>query len=108
MRIALFTCLLFRAWNLNKHRAFETWPARLGIRSDEDKMKTVVCAALIAAFVTPAFAASEFYVVQNVKTKKCSVESKKPTDTTKVTVMGDTVYKTKKEAQGAVKTVCTQ
>ncbi len=71
-------------------------------------MKAVICAVLITAFVTPAFAASEFYVVQNAKTKKCSVVSKKPTDTTKVTVMGDTVYKTKKEAQGAVKTVCTQ
>ncbi len=71
-------------------------------------MKAIVSAVLIVAFAAPALAASEFYVVQDVKSKKCTVVSKKPADTTKVTVMGDTVYKTRKEAQGAIKTVCTQ
>jgi uncharacterized protein YdeI (BOF family) len=71
-------------------------------------MKLVICATLSAALITPAFAASEFYIVRNANTQKCSVVTKKPADTTKVTVVGDTVYKTKKEAQGAIKTVCTQ
>jgi hypothetical protein len=70
-------------------------------------MKAIIGAALIVALVTPALAASEFYIVRDVKTKKCSVVAKKPTNMTKVTVVGDTVYKTKKEAQGAIKTVCT-
>jgi hypothetical protein len=35
---------------------------------------------LIAAFVTPAFAADEFYLVQDAKTEKCTIVDKKPHD----------------------------
>ena len=37
------------------------------------KVKAVVAASIIAAFVTPAFAADSFYVVQDAKTKKCTI-----------------------------------
>ena len=51
-------------------------------------MKKILGAALILAFVTPALAADEFWVVQDVKTKKCTIVDKKPM-TTEVTVVGD-------------------
>jgi hypothetical protein len=69
-------------------------------------MKALVGAILISAFVTPALAADEFYVVQDVKTKKCTIVDKKPTTTTEVTqVGGTTVYKSRTEAETGMKSV---
>jgi len=77
---------------------------------EEDIMKLIVCGAL-AAFVlgTQAASAAEFYIVRDATTKKCTVVDTKPTTTT-TTVVGDGVYKTKTEAESAVKTtkVCTE
>ena len=68
--------------------------------------KTIVAAALLAAFVTPAFAADEFYVVQDVKTKKCTIVDRKPVDTTTTVVSpSGTIYKTRSEAEAGMKTV---
>ena len=52
---------------------------------------------------------TSFYVVQDVKTKKCTIVDKKPTSSTTV-VAGDTVYHSRTEAEGAIKTtkVCTE
>lgn len=47
---------------------------------------------------------SEFYIVQDSSTKKCTIVDAKPTTTTTV-VVGDGVYKTKTEAETAMKTV---
>ncbi|MCA1395120.1 MULTISPECIES: hypothetical protein [Bradyrhizobium] len=70
------------------------------------KFKTIVAASLLAAFVTPAFAADEFYVVQDVKTKKCTIVDKKPVDTTTTVVSpSGTVYKTRSEAETGMKSV---
>ena len=73
------------------------------------KLRIVTAAVMVAAFSLPAFAADEFYIVQDVKTKKCTIVDKKPTVTT-TTVVGDTVYKTRTEAEGGMKTVkvCTE
>jgi len=68
-------------------------------------MKKILGAALILAFVTPALAADEFWVVQDVKTKKCTIVDKKPM-TTEMTVVGDgKVFKTRTEAETGMKTV---
>jgi len=68
-------------------------------------MKKLVLATVLAAFVTPALA-DGFYVVQDVKTKKCTIVDKKPTTTTETTVVGDgTVYKTRTEAETGMKSV---
>lgn len=67
-------------------------------------MKALIGAILVTAFVTPALAAEEFYVVQDVKTKKCTIVEKKPT-TTETTVVGNGVYKTRTEAETGMKTV---
>ena len=68
-------------------------------------MKAILGAVLIAAFVTPALAADEFYVVQDVKTKKCTIVDKKPATTTEMTVVGTTVFKTRSEAETGMKQV---
>lgn len=67
-------------------------------------MKALIGAVLVVAFVTPALAADEFYVVQDVKTKKCTIVDKKPT-TTETTVVGNGVYKTRTEAETGMKSV---
>jgi hypothetical protein len=70
------------------------------------KIKIVAAAALVASFAAPAFAADEFYVVQDVKTKKCTVVDKKPTESSMTVVSpAGTVYKTRAEAETGMKTV---
>jgi len=61
----------------------------------------LAAAALALLIATPAFAA-EYYIVHGASSKKCSVVSKKPTSD-KMTLVGDTGFKTKKEARTALK-----
>lgn len=68
------------------------------------KVRTLVAVSMLTAFVTPAFAADSYYIVQDAKTKKCTVTESKPTSTETTVVSGDTVYKTKSEAQAGIKT----
>jgi hypothetical protein len=73
-------------------------------------VKTLIATLVAFAIVTPALAADEFYIVRDTTTKKCTVVDKKPTVTT-TTIVGDgTVYKSRTEADTAVKTVkvCTE
>lgn len=67
-------------------------------------MKKLIAAVLLSAVVTPALAADEFYVVQDVKTKKCTIVDKRPT-TTETTVVGNGMYKTRVEAETGMKSV---
>ena len=73
--------------------------------------KTILAAALAVAFGGSAFAqmaATEYYVVQDTSTKKCTIVDKKPTTTT-MTVVDNGVFKTKTEAETGMKSikVCT-
>ena len=76
-------------------------------------MKNLLICGALAAFVLStqaALADHEFYIVQDAHTKKCTVVDTKPTTTT-TTVVGDgTVYKTRTEADSAIKTtkICTE
>jgi hypothetical protein len=72
------------------------------------KAKILIAAALAVSFAAPAFA-QEFYVVRDATTKKCTIVDKKPTVTT-TTVVGNTTYKTRTEAETGMKTVkvCTE
>jgi hypothetical protein len=59
-----------------------------------------------AAFATSAFAqTAEYYVVQDVKTKKCTIVDKRPTTAAGATIVGDGVYKTRTEAETGMKSV---
>jgi hypothetical protein len=64
-------------------------------------MKFIAAAALVVAFSMPAFAANEFYLVQDTTSKKCSIVEAKPTVSTMMVV--GLVHKTKIEAETAMK-----
>ncbi len=72
------------------------------------KAKLVAGSIALAAVIMPAQAqtTTEFYVVQDTATKKCTIVDKKPTVST-MTVVGPagTVYKTRAEAETGMKTV---
>jgi uncharacterized protein (DUF2345 family) len=72
-------------------------------------LKFALAGVLVAGFVVPAVAqtATSYWVVQDMKTKKCTIVDKKPMAATEYTVVGDdgTVYKTRTEAETAMKTV---
>ena len=70
------------------------------------KIRLVAAVALVASFAAPAFAADQFYVVQDVKTKKCTVVDKKPSESSMSVVSpASAAYKTKAEAEAGMKTV---
>lgn len=70
-------------------------------------MKRLVLTTVLAvAFSASAFAqTTEYYVVQDVKTKKCTIVDKKPATTTEVTVVGTSVFKTRTEAESGMKSI---
>jgi hypothetical protein len=68
-------------------------------------MRTLIAAALAAVVSSAAFAqTTEFYVVQDVKTKRCTIVDKRPATTTEVTVLGTTIFKTRAEAETGMRT----
>ena len=61
---------------------------------------------MLGAFVTTAVAqTATFYVVQDAKTKKCTIVDKKPMTTETVVVGDGAVFKTRTEAETSMKTV---
>jgi hypothetical protein len=75
-------------------------------------LKTVLAGLIAIGFALPASAQVEtYYLVQDTKTKKCTIVNKKPAGTEYTMVGSDgTVYKTRVEAESAMKTVkvCTE
>ena len=73
--------------------------------------RTLLCAVVTLALNGSGLAQSArtgpaFYVVLNSLTKNCTVVDKTPrTDTPNITVASDTIYKTRAEAETAVKTL---
>jgi len=69
----------------------------------------VTSTAVAAALLLPgaaAFAQGSYYIVQDMKTKKCTIVDKRPVASEATLVGPDgTVYKTRAEAEGAMKTV---
>jgi len=74
-------------------------------------MKLILSAAILAVVAAgPAFAqatttSTTYYIAQDSATKKCTIVDKKPVEKTTVIVGDGTVYKTRTEAEGAMKTV---
>jgi hypothetical protein len=64
-------------------------------------LKYTLSALLLAAVVTPAFAANKFYVVRDNTTKECSVVEQKPTAATMKMV--GAAHKTQAKAEKALK-----
>jgi hypothetical protein len=68
--------------------------------------RLLITAAVAVSFAAPAFAQSEYYVVQDSATKRCTIMDKKPTVTTQTVVTpAGTVYKSRAEAEAGMKTV---
>jgi hypothetical protein len=71
-------------------------------------MKKFLIATSLVFIAVPAFAQTatptEFYVVQDTATKKCTVVDRKPTATTMIIVENGT-FKTKTEAETGMKTI---
>jgi hypothetical protein len=65
-----------------------------------------LAAALATAIAFPAVAqtTTEYYVVQEAATKRCTIVDKKPTTTTHVQV-GPVGFKTRTEAETGMKTI---
>ena len=77
-------------------------------------VRHALAAAMLVALCAPAFAQTvttdEYYVVRDPATKKCTVVSQKPATSSTTTIVGDgVVYKSRTEADAAMKkvTVCT-
>ena len=66
-------------------------------------MKALIGAVLVCAFVTPALAADEFYVVRDTTTKKCTIVDKRPTTTTTITQVGPVAFKSRTEAEAGMR-----
>src|SRR5690349_2538988 len=90
-------------WNQRRASLLTPWQ-ECHWRRQKMKLRTFIVVAAMTAVAAPAFAQS-FYVVQDVKTKKCTVTETKPSSTEVTVVSGDTVYKTKAEAETGMKTV---
>jgi hypothetical protein len=80
-----------------------------GKRRRNMRLRFILATSVAFTLLTPAFAADSFYVVQDAKTKKCTVTESKPTTSETTVVSGNTVYKTRSEAESGMKTtkVCT-
>ena len=65
--------------------------------------KLLIVAVATGALAAPALA-QDFYIVQDTSTKRCQIVEQRPTTTT-TTVVGDGVFKTRVEAENAMKTV---
>ncbi|EHR00287.1 hypothetical protein [Bradyrhizobium sp. WSM471] len=62
------------------------------------ELRPFAAAGLVLASVAPALAANEFCIAQDMKTKKCTILDKKPTDTSMIVVSrSGTIYKTRAE-----------
>jgi hypothetical protein len=69
--------------------------------------KSLLAGALALAFTGSAFAqttATEYYVVRDATTQKCTIVDKKPTTTT-TTVVDNGIFKTKTEAETGMKSI---
>ncbi len=75
--------------------------------------RSLLCVACLLILSQSGFAQTAnmnttpaFYVVLNSLTKTCTVADKTPrTDTPNITVASDTIYKTRAEAEAAIKTL---
>ena len=72
------------------------------------KKATIICVFGLAMLATPALA-DDYWVVRDSSTKHCSIVTEKPTTMT-TTVIGNSAFKTRTEAESSMKTtkVCSE
>ena len=71
--------------------------------------KVVLLAGIMAIGFAATASADEYYVVRDVKTKHCTVVTKRPETKEVITQIGPVAFKTREEADSRIKTtkVCT-
>jgi hypothetical protein len=69
---------------------------------EELMKKAIICIFGLGVLATPAFA-DDYWVVRDSSTKHCTIVTEKPTTTT-TTVIGNTAFKTRTEAENSMKT----
>jgi hypothetical protein len=67
--------------------------------------KLLIWAAAAAIMTGAAHAQTEFYIVQDTSTKKCTIVDKKPTTATTVVVGDGKVFKSRTAAETGMKTM---
>lgn len=72
--------------------------------------KFLIAGAIVGGLIVPAAAqtVTEYYIVRNPETKRCTIVTERPTATTTV-IVGDRGFKTRTEAESGLKTtkICT-
>jgi hypothetical protein len=68
-------------------------------------MKMIAGVIILAALLTPAIAAEEFYVVQDVASKKCLVIDKPPANASVKLMTEDKPFPTRAAAEAAMKQI---
>jgi hypothetical protein len=67
--------------------------------------KFLIPAAAVVIMTSAAYAQTEFYVVQDISTKKCTIVDEKPTTTTTGVVGDGKAFKTRTAAETGMKTI---
>jgi hypothetical protein len=75
--------------------------AGLNPRENAMRLRSLVVSAALIAVATPALA-TDYYVVREAQTGKCSVKTERP-DGTKLVMVGTKTYASEKEAKAAKK-----
>jgi hypothetical protein len=72
--------------------------------------KVVLMAGVLAIGFASAASADEYYVVRDVKTKHCTVVTKRPESKEVITQIGPIAFKSREEADNRIKQtkVCTE
>ncbi len=65
--------------------------------------RLLIAATAVGVLSTPALA--DFWIVRDSPTAECRIVETKPADT-KITIVGNTVYKTRDEATKEMTTIC--
>ena len=72
--------------------------------------KVILAGAILGGLIAPSAAqtVTEYYIVRNPETKRCTIVTERPTTTTMV-IVGDRAFKTRTEAESGLKTtkICT-
>ena len=65
-------------------------------------VKTLLIAATLALSTSALAQLNEFHVVQDARTKRCTVVDKRPTPSTYVTLVSSETYRTHAEAEAGI------
>lgn len=69
------------------------------------KASTLLAGLIVLGYVVPAAAQTTYYIVRSPTTRHCEIVDQRPAGTSETVISPDGMYKTRIEAQNAMKTV---